>query len=133
MALRTVLPGLPGSAEFMAAYAAALGGAPRLEIVQSPGSVAAVVAMYLGSMDFGGLAEATRRDRRRDLERFREAHGEKNFSGLEQPLFGPAGRMRRAIRARVRYSGSGRRWRTGSSAVRLRSHSPGQCVLRLGL
>ena len=32
-----------------------------------PGSVAAAVALYLGSMDFGALADATRRDRRRIL------------------------------------------------------------------
>lgn len=52
------LPGLPGSAEFMAAYQAALAGesAPRIEIgaAQSKsGSVAAAVALYLGSMAFG--------------------------------------------------------------------------------
>jgi hypothetical protein len=49
---------LPGSAEFMAAYQAALAGesAPRIEIgaAQSKsGSVAAAVALYLGSMAFG--------------------------------------------------------------------------------
>jgi DNA N-6-adenine-methyltransferase (Dam) len=40
------------------------------------------VAAYLGSMDFGNLAYATRCDRRRILERFREDHGERNFAGL---------------------------------------------------
>ena len=84
----SALPGLPGSAEFMEAYQAALGGvaAPRLDLGESrsrPGSVAAAVALYLGSMDFGNLADATKRDRRRILERFREAHGDKNFAGLQ--------------------------------------------------
>jgi integrase len=83
------LPGLPGSAEFMAAYQAALAGstAPRIEIGASrskPGSVAAAVALYLGSMDFGGLARETQRDRRATLERFREAYGERSFKGLER-------------------------------------------------
>jgi len=61
---RTVLPGLPGSTEFIAAYQAALAGdiASRLEIGASrskPGSVAAAVALYLGSMDFGSWAANT--------------------------------------------------------------------------
>jgi hypothetical protein len=55
------LPGLPGSPEFMAACQAALAGAtaPRIEIGAGrtkPGSVAAAVAAYLGSIDFGNLA-----------------------------------------------------------------------------
>jgi integrase len=86
---RAALPGLPGSVEFMEAYQAALGGdtAPRIEIGAArirPGSVAAAVALYLGSMDFGALAHETKRDRRRILERFREAHGEKGFAGLQR-------------------------------------------------
>jgi hypothetical protein len=84
---RVPLPSLPGSAEFVAAYQAALAGftAPRIEIGiarSQPGSVAAAISTYLGSMDFGGLAEATKRDRWRDLDRFRDAHGEKSFAGL---------------------------------------------------
>jgi hypothetical protein len=86
---RVKLPGLPGSAEFMAAYQAALGGvtAPPIEIgaaCSKPGSVAAAVATYLGSIDFSNLAYATRRDRRLILERFREKHGEIHFAGLRQ-------------------------------------------------
>ena len=42
------------------------------------------MATYFGSIDFGALADATRRDRRRILENFRESHGEKNFAGLER-------------------------------------------------
>jgi integrase len=86
---RVKLPGLPGSAEFMAAYQTALGGvtAPPIEIgaaCSKPGSVAAAVATYLGSIDFSNLAYATRRDRRLILERFREKHGEIHFAGLRQ-------------------------------------------------
>jgi hypothetical protein len=82
------LPGVPGSAEFMAAYQAALADetAPRIEIGSTsrskPGSVAAAVAAYFGSIDFGALAYATQRDRRRILETFRDEHGEKPLRGL---------------------------------------------------
>jgi integrase len=79
------LHGLPGSAEFMAEYQAALDRAARIEVGATrnkPGSLAAAIAVYLGSIDFGGLADATKRDRRRILERFREEHGEKPLRGL---------------------------------------------------
>jgi hypothetical protein len=71
------LPGLPGSAEFMRAYEAALGGesAQRVAIGASrskPGSVAAAVALYFQSIAFGNLNASSRRVRRRILERFRE-------------------------------------------------------------
>jgi integrase len=83
------LPGLPGSAEFNRAYEAAKAGetAPRIEIGATrnkPGSVAAAVALYLGSMAFGNLAPGTQRDRRRVLEHFREAHGDDRFALLER-------------------------------------------------
>jgi integrase len=42
------------------------------------------VALYLGSMDFGALADATRRDRRRILESFRESFGDRPFAALER-------------------------------------------------
>jgi integrase len=86
---RVPLPGLPSSAEFMAAYQAALAGetAPRLEIGigrSKPGSVAAAVALYFGSMAFGNLAPDTQRQRRRILEHFREDFGDLSFRGLER-------------------------------------------------
>ena len=83
------LPGLPGSAEFMAAYQAALAGesAPRIEIgaAQSKsGSVAAAVALYLGSMAFGNLAQDTQRQRRRILDHFRQGYGHLSFRDLQR-------------------------------------------------
>jgi hypothetical protein len=81
---RAALPGLPYSSEFMAAYDAAQHGA-RVELGASrskPGTVAAAVAGYLGSMAFAGLAEGTQRERRRILERFRAEHGEKGIATL---------------------------------------------------
>jgi integrase len=81
------LPGLPGSAAFMAAYHAALAGEQMSTLTigasrHTLGSVAAVVAIYLGSSDFTNLSPATRRDRRRILERFRETYGEQDFAAL---------------------------------------------------
>jgi integrase len=101
-----MLPGEPGSVELMQAYTNALAGVtaslpgeindvrhnPRREILSGnavayknkPGSVSAAVTLYLGSMDFGRLADATRGDRRRDLERFRADYGEQSFAALER-------------------------------------------------
>ena len=86
---RAPLPGLPGSAEFMAAYQAALAGetAPRIEIGAvrcKPGSTAAAVALYFGSLAFASLAPETQRQRRRILEHFREAYGDMPFARLER-------------------------------------------------
>jgi integrase len=86
---RAPLPGLPGSAEFMEAYAAALAGetAPLIEIGAArckPGSVEAAVAAYFGSMAFGNLAPDTQRQRRRILEHFREDYGELSFGKLQR-------------------------------------------------
>lgn len=83
------LPGAVGSAEFNRAYEAAKAGetAARIEIGASrnkPGSVAAAVALYFGSIAFGNLAPGTQRDRRRILEHFREAHGDNRFALLER-------------------------------------------------
>ena len=55
---RVALPGLPGSAEFMAAYQAALAGAP-LPIGAGrtqPGSLSALVVAYYGSAEFKALS-----------------------------------------------------------------------------
>jgi len=79
------LPGLPWSPEFMGAYEAALAEAPRIEIGArrtKPGTVAAAVAGYFGSLEFVGFAETTRRTRRQILERFRAEHGDKGIATL---------------------------------------------------
>jgi integrase len=83
---RVRLPGLPGSAEFMDAYQAAL--AAVVPIAQTgigrskPGSVAMAVALYFQSIAFGNLNVTTQRVRRRILERFREEYGELSFKTL---------------------------------------------------
>src|SRR5262249_18400282 len=75
---RTPLPGMPGSAEFMAAYQRALAqdAAPIIKR-NKPGSVAAVVASYFDSpLHFGPRAPGTRDMQRAILERFVEQCGQ---------------------------------------------------------
>jgi hypothetical protein len=74
------LPGLPGSAEFMTAYQAALTGetAPLAQLGEgrsAPGTVSALIVDYFNSMAFRNLALETKRSRRNILERFRERYG----------------------------------------------------------
>ena len=65
------LPGLPGSSEFMEAYATALGDAPRVEVGASrtrAGSISAMIVGYLGTADFHNLASTSQKQYRRILE-----------------------------------------------------------------
>jgi integrase len=61
---RIVLPGLPGSAEFMRAYEAALANQPPAARTTpprgAPGTFDALVQLYYGSSDYARLAPATR-------------------------------------------------------------------------
>jgi len=87
------LPGLAGSAEFMAAYQAALSGTAALhkEIGEArtiAGTVQAIVAAYLdyspgSTSPFKTLAAETQRTRRNILENLREAHGDKRVYRTE--------------------------------------------------
>src|SRR5262245_5338701 len=76
---RVRLPGLIGSAEFMAAYQDALGAAaPPIgrDKRSKPGSGSAAIAAYFESRQhFGKLTGETPGKRRAILERFREGHG----------------------------------------------------------
>jgi integrase len=79
------LPGIPGSAEFMAAYQAALAAAPVAIGASSrskPGSVSAAIAEYYRSQAFRSLTGGTPAKRRAILERFREQHGDKRLATL---------------------------------------------------
>jgi integrase len=81
------LRGLPGSEEFMAAYAAALAGVPDVEIGVSralPGTISALVVAYYGSDEWHKLAADTQKNRRRIIERFRVQHGNKRVALLER-------------------------------------------------
>ena len=80
------LPGIPGSNEFMAAYAAALGsdqsaiGASRTKA----GSVTAMVVAFYSSQAFHSLAPSTKKTYRGIAERFRSAAGDLSVSGITQ-------------------------------------------------
>jgi integrase len=73
------LPGLPGSAAFMAAYQvalAALDAPAAIGAARTPdGTVGHVVGLFLASPGFAAWAPETRRTRRAVLERFRETYG----------------------------------------------------------
>jgi hypothetical protein len=71
----TPLPGIPGSAEFMSAYQAALGEpAPKIAR-QGPGTVGALICDYLQCPAFSNLKPASQRAYRIVLDRFTARHG----------------------------------------------------------
>jgi integrase len=69
------LPGIPGSAEFMAAYQDALGEAAPKVARQGPGSVGALICEYLKSPAFTDLAPSSKKLYRTVLDRFGSLHG----------------------------------------------------------
>jgi integrase len=82
------LPGLPGSDEFMAAYAMALAAqSSPSEIGASrtlPESIDALVVAYYRSAEWAELADRTRTARRNIIERFRAKHGTKRVALLRR-------------------------------------------------
>ena len=85
---RVPLPGLPGSPEFMDVYTLALAGkqgAPLLGASRTkPGSMAALIALYLASPKFLAKAPGTQAAYRYTLERIRIEHGDKHVADLER-------------------------------------------------
>jgi integrase len=84
------LPGLPGSEEFMNAYAAALATIPgsAIEVGANrtlPGTINSLVVNYYKSDEWlNGLEDDTRKTRRRIIERFRTRHGSKRVALLRR-------------------------------------------------
>jgi integrase/recombinase XerD len=80
------LPGLPGSKEFMEAYATALGG-PHLassKVVQNErGSFGFVCKSYYASATFAALNRSTQSWRRRVLDEICRGHGEKPIARMQ--------------------------------------------------
>jgi integrase len=80
------LPGAPGSAEFMAAYQAAMSGVTTAlepgKASVAPGSVSELVALYYGSAQWAALAPVTKSTYRNIIEKFRAAHGTKPVAKL---------------------------------------------------
>jgi hypothetical protein len=83
---RVMLPGAPGSDEFLAAYSAALATLPKAMTTKAgEGSVAALIATHYKSDAFTkALAPETQRMRRNILDRLRERHGDKRVRTLER-------------------------------------------------
>lgn len=80
------LPGLPGSAEFLAAYAAALGKAekPVVGVLRSaPGSLNALAVAWLASAHWRSLRASTQANYRRHLDILRGKHGDKPVKLLD--------------------------------------------------
>jgi len=80
---------LPGSAEFMEAYQAALAGAAetRIEIGEArtqPGTVNAAIALYYRHPSFTKNKPITQRTDRNILETFRAKHGDKRIALLAE-------------------------------------------------
>jgi integrase len=93
------LPGLAGSAEFMAAYQAAIAGAeapaPRQAGRVAAGSFNALVIAYYRSAEFLQLAANTKRVYHNIIERFRAEHGERPYAALQRE------HVRRLVAARA--------------------------------
>jgi integrase len=86
---RIRLPGVPGSAEFMAAYQAALDHAPEQKIEvganrTAPGTVNAAIVAFYKSRKFTKNELITQQTDRNILEAFRARHGDKRIALLEQ-------------------------------------------------
>ena len=85
---RVALPGLPGSAEFMAAYSAALDRDKiKTDIGSSrsiPGTVNAVIAAFYQSPGFTKNKPITQSTDRNILESFRALHGDKRIALMEE-------------------------------------------------
>lgn len=94
---RCVLPGPPGSTEFMEAYAAALAAqrppvGPRKPVV--PRSIRALVLKYYDSPHYLSLKTVSRGNYRRILDGFCKEHGDRSVSGLSRErLTAIVGRM----------------------------------------
>ena len=76
--MRTALPGLPGSTEFMEVYAAALASAPKdatLGSKAAPGTFDALALRYFGSAQYLSLSATSRANYRRVIEGFLKEHG----------------------------------------------------------
>ncbi len=96
---RVALPGLPGSAEFMAAYQAAIVDAappPRRVVGRVvPGSFSALVVAYYTSTEFQQLAKVTKATYRNIIEKFRFEHGDKPIAAMQRE------HVRRLVAARA--------------------------------
>ena len=83
--IRTALPGIPGSTEFMEAYAARLSNTPKAAEPRSaaiPGSLAALAIRYFGSPQYQSLSATSRSNYRRVIDGFLEQHGHRQVKQM---------------------------------------------------
>jgi integrase len=82
---RSALPGLPGSGEFMAAYAVQLNNPPK-QVEQrpaaAPGTFAALAIRYYGSPQYQSLSATSRSNYRRVIDGFLEQHGHRRVDQM---------------------------------------------------
>jgi integrase len=82
---RSALPGLPGSSEFMAAYAAQMNN-PPMQVDQrpaaAPGTFAALAIRYYGSPQYQSLSATSRSNYRRVIDGFLEQHGHRRVDQM---------------------------------------------------
>jgi integrase len=83
---KIVLPGVPSSPEFMAAYQEALAGQPVAigATRVKPGSVRALSVSYYSSIAFASLSPRSQYVRRGFLDRFCQDHGDKSAATLKR-------------------------------------------------
>jgi enterobacteria phage integrase len=82
---RTALPGLPGSSEFMAAYAAQLNEASKhVELRPKPaaGTFSALAIRYFGSPQYQALSTTSRSNYRRVIDGFLKQHGHRQVDQM---------------------------------------------------
>lgn len=82
---RAALPGLPGSAEFMAAYQSCLAGTPApIGAARTvPGSMTSLAVSWYQSAGFKAVGATTQANYRRVVERFLADHGTKPVRDIE--------------------------------------------------
>lgn len=82
---RRALPGLPGSSEFMAAYAAQLNEVQK-QVAQrptaAPGTFAALAIRYYSSPQYLRLSDTSRSNYRRVIDGFLEQHGHRRVDQM---------------------------------------------------
>jgi integrase len=82
---RNVLPGLPGSSEFMEAYAALLSRSPKQvepRPIPAPRTLAALAIRYYGSPQYLSLSTSSRGNYRRVIDGFLEEHGHRRVDQM---------------------------------------------------
>lgn len=82
---RTALPDLPGSNEFMAAYAAQLNKLSKeveLRPKAAPGTFSALAIRYFGSPQYQSLSATSRSNYRRVIDGFLEQHGHRKVDQM---------------------------------------------------